>query len=154
MQNLTSGLIAGFAGTVLMSAMMVMKAMMGVMPELNAISMMATMAHDRTGMATGPVFGWLMHFMIGTVLWGGVFGLIQEKLPGSSVVSGLVLASGAWLLMMVMVMPMAGAGLFGLTFGPMAPMATLMMHMVYGATLGFVFGKLTTAGASGAVAAE
>jgi len=49
----------------------------------------------------------------------------------------------AWGLMMVMVMPMAGAGFFGLSLGMMAPVMTLMLHLVYGAVLGSVYGKLT-----------
>ena len=41
--------------------------------------------------------------------------------------------------MMVMVMPMAGAGLFGMAFGVMAPMMTLVLHIVFGAVLGAVY---------------
>jgi len=50
-------------------------------------------------------------------------------------------ASGAWLVMMVMLMPMAGAGAFGLQLGLMAPVATLILHWIYGAVLGAVYGS-------------
>lgn len=43
-------------------------------------------------------------------------------------------------LLMIIVMPMAGAGLFGLQLGLMAPIATLMLHWIYGAVLGGVYG--------------
>ena len=46
---------------------------------------------------------------------------------------------GAWLLMMIAVMPMAGAGPFGLKFGPMAPVMTLVLHAIFGAVLGGVY---------------
>jgi hypothetical protein len=49
----------------------------------------------------------------------------------------------AWLMMMLVVMPMAGAGLFGLNLGMAAPMMTLMLHAIFGAVLGVVFGKLS-----------
>lgn len=47
-----------------------------------------------------------------------------------------------WLAMMIMIMPVAGAGLFGMNFGVAAPMMTLMMHLVFGAVLGWVFARL------------
>jgi len=46
--------------------------------------------------------------------------------------------------MMIMVMPIAGAGLFGIHLGMGAPIATLVLHWVFGAVLGAVYGKLTT----------
>jgi len=42
---------------------------------------------------------------------------------------------------MVMVMPMAGAGLFGMKLGLMAPMMTLALHLIFGAVMGLVFGN-------------
>ena len=35
-----------------------------------------------------------------------------------------------------------GAGFFGLKMGMMAPFMTLMLHVIYGAVLGYVYGKL------------
>jgi hypothetical protein len=37
---------------------------------------------------------------------------------------------------------MVGAGLLGLNLGLMAPVATLMLHMIFGAQMGWVFGAL------------
>jgi hypothetical protein len=45
----------------------------------------------------------------------------------------------AWLGMMIIVMPMAGAGLFGMNLGIMAPVMTLVLHVVFGAVLGAVY---------------
>jgi len=41
------------------------------------------------------------------------------------------------------VMPMAGAGMFGLKLGMMAPVMTMMLHAIFGAVLGGVYKKLT-----------
>jgi len=143
MKNIKKSMIAGFVATVVLSVLMVIKMMMGVMPDLNAIKMMTTMAHDMLGTPAVPVVGWLMHFMIGTVLWGVLFALTEKSLPGGGYVSkGLSFGMLAWVLMMVMVMPMAGAGFFGLSLGVMAPVMTLMLHLVYGAVLGSLYGKL------------
>lgn len=131
----TRAFIAGFTATVVLSALMVMKAAMGLMPQLNVIVMLANMI----GFG-GAAAGWLAHFLIGTVLWGTLYALLYRLLPGSGpVMKGLVFSVGAWLLMMIIVMPMAGAGFFGLTIGIMAPVMTLVLHLIWGAVLGFVF---------------
>lgn len=135
--NIKTGLISGFVATVVMSILMVLKAKMGVMPGLNAIKMLAGMMH-------GPLMmGWVAHFMIGTVAWGVLFATLVNKLPGGVLASAIIFSIGAWLMMMVFVMPMAGAGLFGLHMGMMAPIATLMLHLIWGLVLGLTYQRLT-----------
>ena len=139
------GMISGFVATVVLSLLMVMKAKMGLMPGLNVIAMLSGMAHAHMGVAASPMLGWLMHFMIGTVLWGILFALLYSRLPGGSAIGkGVVFAIGAWLLMMLVPMPMAGAGLFGMKMGMMAPVMTLILHLIWGVVLGWVFGALTS----------
>lgn len=81
--------------------------------------------------------------MIGTLAWGGGFALLYGLIPGGvALTKGIAFGIAAWLGMMVMVMPMAGAGLFGMGFGIMAPMMTLFLHIIFGAVLGTVFHML------------
>ncbi len=130
------GIVAGFAATVVLSVIMLMKEAMGLMPELNMIKMLS-------GMLNGPpAVGWVVHFAIGTLIWGIAFAWLDPYLPGSQWFRGVIFACGAWLIMMVVLMPMAGAGLFGLNLGVMAPVATFVLHCVYGAVLGSVYGAL------------
>jgi len=115
------GIVAGFVATVVLSAMMVMKQSMGIMPELNPIAMIAEMAGARS-----PLVGWIGHFVIGSVFWGAGFAIVSPYLPGPYWLRGSIFAAGAWLMMMIVVLPMAGAGLFGLGLGMMTPIATLV----------------------------
>jgi hypothetical protein len=139
MKHLFSGLAAGLVATVVLSVMMVAKTMMGVMPELDVIVMLSAM------MGAPALVGWLAHFMIGTLAWGGGFALLHDAIPGSNTIArGVVFGIAAWLGMMIMVMPMAGAGFFGMALGLMAPMMTLALHIVFGAVLGATFQALTT----------
>lgn len=137
MHYILRGLVAGFVATLVLSMLMFVKQMMGVMPELNPIAMIVSMLG-----VTSVFVGWLMHFMIGTVMWGILFSLLRSRIPSGDTLSGIWFGVGAWLLMMVVVMPMAGAGLFGLNIGVMAPVMTLMLHIIFGAALGAVYGKL------------
>jgi len=135
--NIKAGLISGFIATLVLSLIMVMKAKMGLMPELNAIKMLAGMMHAPL------IMGWVAHFMIGTVVWGLLYSLAVRVLPGGIMGSALIFSVIAWMMMMVGPMPMAGAGLFGLKLGAMAPVATLMLHLIWGAVLGLSYKKIT-----------
>lgn len=141
--RLVRSIVAGFVATVALSILMLIKAAMGLMPHLNVIHMLAGMAHARLGLPAVPVIGWVAHFLIGTVLWGIVFAILYPALPGSTAVKkGLVFSVLAWILMMLIPLPMAGAGLFGLELGVMAPVMTLILHLIWGAVLGATFRAL------------
>lgn len=143
MGSISKAIIAAFVATVILSVIMVMKSMMGVMPQMNAIAMLTQMAHQMAGMPSSPAIGWVLHFVIGSAIWGVLFALFYEKLPGTSALPKAVsFGVLAWLLMMVVVMPMAGKGLFGLGIGIMATMATLMLHLVWGLVLGAAYGLM------------
>jgi len=130
--TLKNGLIGGFAGSVVLAVIFVLKSMMSVMPEMDVIMMMSTMM----GMAVA--MGWVAHFVIGTVAWGGIFSLANDSIPGGSQIGkGVVLGIAAWLVMMIVVMPMAGAGFFGMNFGMMGAGMPLVLHIIFGGVLGF-----------------
>ena len=138
MNRIGKGLVAGLAATVVLSAMMVIKTMMGVMPQLDIAKMIAGMM----GSPDQPLIGWIVHFMIGIVGYGVAITVLDKRLPGNSTVwHGVMIATLGWLVMMVMLMPMAGAGLFGMKMGIMAPMMTLVLHLIFGAVLGWVYGR-------------
>jgi len=134
MSVVLKGLIAGSAASLVLSALMVLKQMMGIMPELDIAAMLATML----GLPS-VALGWLIHFMIGTIVWGVGYAVLRPNLPGGSIGSDVLFGTVAWLMMMIAVMPMAGAGLFGLQMGIMAPVMTFVLHAIFGAVLGAVF---------------
>ena len=149
MNTLINSIISSFVATVALSVVMIFKSMMGLMPELNVITMLGNM------MGGSLAIGWMAHFIIGTVVWGAVFALLSRSLPGKIRVStGMVFGAAAWLLMMIFVMPMAGAGLFGLRLGMAAPVMTLMLHALYGAILALTFNWLQKPKATGAIQAS
>jgi len=137
MSNIAKGMLAGLAATVVLSALMVMKAMIGVMPALDLPKMIAGMM----GSPDTPVLGWAIHFMIGVVGYGIAIKLYGQRL-GSPIVSGIVIGAVGWLIMMLVLMPMAGVGLFAMSMGLMAPMMTLVLHLIFGAVLGWTYGML------------
>jgi len=141
MTNVPKGMLAGLAATIVLSLLMLAKEAMGLMPALDPIAMIAGM------MGVSTLVAWGIHVMIGAVIWGGAFALLEPRLPSRDFwVKGILFGVGAWLIMMVAMMPMAGAGFFGMQLGMMAPVMTLMMHLVYGAVLGAVYNMLMDRG--------
>lgn len=138
MERIGKGLLAGLVATVALSAIMVVKSMMGIMPQLDIARMIAGMM----GSPETPLIGWAVHFMIGIVVYGVAIALLGHRLPGSHTVQGMILGVIGWLIMMLMLMPMAGAGLFGMGMGIMAPLVTLVLHLIFGAVLGATYGRL------------
>lgn len=137
MNRVVKGLVAGLVATVVLSALMVMKTMMGFMPALDLPKMMAGMM----GSPGTPAIGWAVHFMIGVIGCGLALAWLDEQLPGRShVTHGITLAVIGWLIMMIALMPMAGAGFFGLSMGVMAPVMTLVLHLIFGWVLGATYG--------------
>ena len=142
-QDIRKGMLASFAGTIVLSVIMMMKQMAGMVPQMNPIADLAGIAHRLIGLPATPLIGWVLHFGIGIVVWGTLFAVLYPRLPGSNPIKGVLFGIGAWLLMMGIFLPMAGQGLFGLSGGVVVPVMALMLHLVYGAVLGLAFGKLS-----------
>lgn len=145
--HIRKGIYAGFVATIALSVLMVLKSLLHMLPKMNAIKMLAGMAHTYLGAPMSPIIGWVLHFAIGGLLWGIAFAWLYRRLPGhAAAIKGILFGTLAWLVMMFMVMPLAGAGLFGLHIGLGAPVATLVLHWVYGAVLGAVYARLISSG--------
>lgn len=143
MQDIRKGMLASFAGTIVLSIVMVMKQIAGVAPQMNPIADLAGIAHWLIGLPAAAPIGWVLHFGVGIVVWGTLFAALHQRIPGSNLIKGVLFGIGAWVLMMGVFQPMAGQGFFGLNGGIVVPMMTLMFHLVYGVVLGLVFGKLS-----------
>lgn len=130
--NLGKAVMAGLAGTVMMTLLMLMAPRMG-MPPMNIGAMLGSV------MGGNVALGWMAHFVIGVVLAVGYAAVFAGRLPGPAVVRGALFSLLPWLMAQVVVMPMMGMGLFS---GSMiAAGGSLMGHLVYGIVLGLVYGS-------------
>ena len=145
--SIKSGLTAGFAASAAIGALMVIKAQLGILPELNPIGDIVAIVDRYTGLKFPPDTGWIGHFLIGTIGWGIIYTWIRKSLPGPAVVKGMIFGLLAWLAMMIVFMPVAGHGLFGLSLGIAVPIAALVLHLVFGAVLGAVYASTRSSAA-------
>ena len=129
--NVVRAVLAGLAGTAVMTMLMQLATRMG-MPPMNIGAMLGSV------MGGNAALGWVAHFMIGTVLALIYAVLFAARVPGAPAVRGIVFSLFPWLMAQLVVMPMMGMGLF--SGSVLAAGGSLMGHLVYGAVLGLVYG--------------
>jgi len=128
------GIIAGFVATFALSVL------------LDPIELFAP-----TVWPASSVVGWVLHFFVGTVIWGVGFAMLHDHLPGPSWQRGLVFAFGAWVVVMAGAAVLLWAHLTAFDLGVTTIVATLIVHILYGVSLGVIYGwLLDREGTSGA----
>ncbi|MEP7028213.1 MAG: DUF6789 family protein [Candidatus Eisenbacteria bacterium] len=131
--NFLKALGAGIAGTLAMTAVMWMAPRMG-MPPMDIGHMLGSV------MGGNDALGWTAHFMIGILLAVVYAAAFAGRLPGAPVLRGVAYSLGPWLMAQLVVMPMMGMGLFSGSM--MMAAGSLVGHVVYGAVLGGVYGRV------------
>lgn len=138
MDDVLKGFVAGFVATAILSILMVIKTQAGIATGFSVIDVLSAVV-ERPG---EPAFGWVAHFAVGVLLWGGLFAIASDLVPGTYLIKGVIFGVAAWLLMMLVFFPYAGHQLFGTDLGGIVPVATLVLHVVFGVVLGLTYQAL------------
>lgn len=141
MRPIAAGMLAGLIATAVLSIVMVLNAALGWLPELSVIALLAEVSAQVLGTPRNLFVGWIEHLLIGTALWGALFAVTNPLWRRNQVFRGIQFALMAWLLMMVFLMPLGGLGVFGAALGWEPAVATLILHLIYGAVLGYYYGR-------------
>lgn len=149
--RIQKGMIAGLVATVVVSVIDLVASLVQNLVRTpgegrafhSFASLLATMARNVLGDGMGNMWvGWLLHLVVGALVLGPLFAVLAPRLPtDTAATKGILFAVGAWLLMCLFIMPMAGLGIFGLEagFGTMAWM--LVISVIFGIVLGRVFAR-------------
>ena len=134
--NFQKVVTAGVAGTLAMTIVMLIGPMIG-MPKMDMGIMLGTM----NPMMELPYFlGWVMHFIIGTILTFIYAAFLFDKLPTEGWMKGAIYSIIPFLVMQMMLGPMMGMPFF--SGGEiMAIIGSLLSHLAYGSVMGFVYGE-------------
>ncbi len=152
---LPRSIISGFLATILMSILFVVAfafarlvgsqlpaaGVAGVLGEW----LLALTTNRVLDLATGSLYlAGTLHIVVG-VMWAMVYASVAEpRLAGPSWLKGVKFAILPWTLSLVVFLPLVGGGLFGASIGagPLPAIGNFILHLVYGATLGAVYGPL------------
>lgn len=141
MNEIYKGVASGFVATVVLSMAMYVAAGLG--PDPHVIGALTMISHRAIGSPRWIWIGWAYHFVIGTLLWGALFGVVAWLVRPSRAWTTWATAVGfglaAWVLMMVVVLPLAGAGFFAARAGVDLLYKTLILHVLWATVLGLAF---------------
>lgn len=134
--NTRRALLAGIVGTAVMTMLMLIGPLTG-MPKMAIGEMLGSFLH------IGTAAGWVMHFVIGTVLAVIYAVAVAARLPGPGAARGALYGVGVFFVAQLVVSPMMGGGVFSggnlLMIG-----GSLMGHLVYGGIVGAIYGAPAT----------
>jgi hypothetical protein len=140
MSDLFKGIVAGGVATAVLSAVMLLISATGFEPQLELTRLLLTVLDE----PTERILGWILHFAVGSLLLGGLFAYIEPRLSADSHAKrGILYGLIAWLIVMLVFLPAAGLGYFGFQLSVLAPLVMLALHVLYGAVLGWMYGKLS-----------
>lgn len=104
-------------------------------PEPVALALAEELAGDRLGTTLTLALAGTAHLFYGG-FWGAVLSVARKRVR---FVHGLLLGIALWVLMGLIIAPMADWGIFARELGYDVVVGTLATHLVYGATLGVLF---------------
>ncbi len=139
----------GLLGTLLMSVIMLIGMGSGASPIPEPIPL--SIARGLLGAVAKPllmVFAVITHFGYGA-FWGGLLFLLVTTEGG--IWHGLGWGIMLWLIMQIIVLPLLGWGVFGTDVTLKIAVATLVLHLIYGGTLGWGLSRISPSAERAAV---
>jgi len=146
--NIGKTVLGGVAGTLAITFLMYVGAPMMGLPKMDIAAMLGQILGGWTP-------GIMMHVVNGVAIFPLLYAfLLFSRLPGTPAVKGITWGVVLWAMAQLVVLPMMGAGIFGLkTGGMMSAVASLAGHVIYGVLLGGIAGQSSPEKVRGAVAA-
>ena len=142
MNDVMKGMMAGGVATAVLSVVMLLISATGFEPQLELTRLLLTLLGEPSQYA----LGWVLHIAIGSVVLGGLFAYIEPRLGADThTKSGVLYGVIAWLVVMLIFLPAAGAGYFGFQLSLLSPIVILGLQVLYGGVLGWTYGKLSPA---------
>lgn len=150
---LRSSIIAGFTATIIMSIAMIFGYLLVSAladQDANQISQwFYGLTHNSLTDDTFeiPVGAYSINLLAG-VIWALIYAaFFERRLRGSGWMRGATFSLLPWLLSLIVFFPVVGAGFFGadLDAGPLPVIGNLILHVIFGATLGGVYAALASA---------
>jgi hypothetical protein len=147
---LSRALVAGFLASVAMVVAFSLAFVAALISSSLPLGLVSEWSRGLTGnalidIARPNLFTAVGVFFSGGLLWALLYALVAEpRLRGESWERGMVFALVPCLFSLIVVLPLVGGGMLGMDLGagPLPVVGNLVLHLVYGAALGFVYGPI------------
>ncbi|MGD9847265.1 MAG: DUF6789 family protein, partial [Variibacter sp.] len=91
---------------------------------------------------TSPSLACLVHFIVGSLIWGAAFAAMNDHLYGPSWLRGTLLGIIAWAALVLIVLSLRREGFARIDVALVRSVPMLVLHMIYGALLGSIYAAL------------
>jgi hypothetical protein len=136
MTSIKMGFMSGLVATVVAGSMLLVNNAFHSFPEVRVARSLAAIL----GSPDQVMVGVAAILVTGIFVFGALFAVFAPRLPVRTYLAkSLAFGAASWLLMMVLFMPLAGAGLFGLGRSLAVPAATLVLNLAYWLVLGMSY---------------
>jgi Family of unknown function (DUF6789) len=138
-RRLAVGFRWGVVATVIMSVVMIAGTATGLspMPKPIPVALVARMLGAGLSKPVRMVLGAVAHLG-----YGGVFGAVLAAVARPATVwKGVGIGVALWFVMQVVWLPYLGWGAFGASVTPRIAVATLVLHLIYGASAGWLIDR-------------
>jgi len=130
MINIGKGIIAGLLASAAASGAIFLGSLAGVLPAADPVRALSGVVLSPPGLS------WVMHFAVGTFLWGPLLAVLSPILPSPFWFKGVVFGALAWLLMLLVTWAADPAS------HPQANLEPILLHLFFGGVLGWIYGVL------------
>jgi hypothetical protein len=130
MVNIGKGIIAGLLASATVAGAVVLAALTGVTQASDPVQAASGIMLTPTGLS------WVVHFAIGTLLWGPLLAVLSPILPSPFWFKGLAFGMFAWLIMLLVTWAVEPSS------PPQPDLSPVALHLLFGTALGWMYGIL------------
>jgi hypothetical protein len=140
-----AGFVASVAMVLAFAIAFVAALLLGQLPVPVLADWFRGLTHNQLINTAGPnLYTATAVFFVGGLLWALLYGVVFEpRLRGSAWERGVCFGLVPWVFSLVIFLPLIGGGFLGINLGagPLPIIGNLVLHLVYGGTLGMVYGS-------------
>lgn len=138
-------IFASIIATLVATAFVYLNIRMSLLPRAELLTYIETF-NARLGLPGTEQSAWVMHIILGTLIFGLLFAVLQPILPGRGTVQGMWFGALTWLAMMLCFVPLTQHEIFGRDIGIIFAPVMLVYNLIYGAVLGMSFSAFGSEG--------
>jgi len=130
MINIGKGIIAGLVASATVAGAVFVAAITNVIQASDPVQAASGIMLTPTGLS------WVVHFAVGTFLWGPLLAVLSPILPSPFWFKGLAFGMLAWLIMLLVTWAVDPSS------PPRSDLPPVLLHLLFGTVLGWIYGIL------------
>lgn len=141
MNGIKTGFMSGALATYITGSLLLLNNALRQFPDVHIAKTLSALL----GAPGQTMVGVIVILITGVFVFGALFAVLAPRLPVRGYLGkGLAFGAASWLVMMVVYMPLGGAGLFGLERSAIVPFVTLVLNLVYWVVLSLTYRWLSS----------